>query len=191
MAPHLDVLDASEYPSDHTFFCSSQDTLPTAVSSVTESVHEDGAVAIHDLLLKLLERIAKRLGSTGTGQGAGAASDDEDDDEDDLDIEYDMDDDLMALGNDRTHKLQRAVLQRCAHFFLTEAYDSNYSVESSIRLSALDTTQASFHSESMISQSPSLCLPRISQRPFRCGPSWHGTNVSYLAPNTSLSSFPA
>ena len=83
MAPHLDVLDASEYPSDHTFFCSSQDTLPTAVSSVTESVHEDGAVAIHDLLLKLLERIAKRLGSTGTGQGAGAASDDEDDDEED------------------------------------------------------------------------------------------------------------
>ncbi|TBU25270.1 hypothetical protein BD311DRAFT_764945 [Dichomitus squalens] len=115
------VSDSSEYPSDHTFFCSSQDDLPANVLCITGSVHEDGALTIQDLLMRLLERLAKRTAATH-GQGSYRADsedehdadehDDDDDDEDDA-ADYDLDDDLGLMGAAvGRSKLDQTVLQR-------------------------------------------------------------------------------
>ena len=108
--------DASEYPSDHSFFCSSQDDLPSYVSRITEAIYEDGSLTIQDLLMRLLEKLAKRA-ATYRQAVKSAASDDEedendDDDEDDAE-EYDIDEEIGMLGaQPGQSKLDRSILQR-------------------------------------------------------------------------------
>ncbi|RDX46333.1 hypothetical protein OH76DRAFT_1407058 [Lentinus brumalis] len=115
------VSDASEYPSDHTFFCSSQDDLPGYVSRVTETIHEDGSATIQKTLMRLLEKLAKGVATSKKT----AQSDDEDDDEDIEDDDdlgaYDVDDDMGMLGaQPGNSKFDRTALQR--HFNEIVAY---------------------------------------------------------------------
>ncbi|KAI0708751.1 hypothetical protein C8T65DRAFT_649990 [Cerioporus squamosus] len=115
------VSDASEYPSDHTFFCSSQDDLPGYVSRVTETIHEDSSSTIQKTLMRLLERLAKGVAMSKKI----AQSDDEEDDEDVEDDDdvgaYDMDDDMGMIGaQPGNSKFDRPMLQR--HFNEIVAY---------------------------------------------------------------------
>ncbi|KAI0738313.1 hypothetical protein C8Q80DRAFT_1275827 [Daedaleopsis nitida] len=108
------VSDASEYPSDHSFFCSAQDEIPAYVSRVIESIYEDGSLSIQDLLLRLLAKVAKSaMGKQRAHRDA--SSDEEDaDDEDDAD-DYGIDEDLDILGAaPGVSKVDRAIIQR--HF---------------------------------------------------------------------------
>lgn len=84
--------DASEYPSDHTFFCSSHQELPSEILAITESVYEEGSATIQALLVRLLERIARAV-VEGTDAVHNATSDDEqqDADSEDEDEDYEMD----------------------------------------------------------------------------------------------------
>ncbi|RPD55194.1 hypothetical protein L227DRAFT_579837 [Lentinus tigrinus ALCF2SS1-6] len=113
------VSDASEYPSDHTFFCSSQDDLPVYVSRVTEAIHEDGSATIQRTLMRLLEKLAKGV---ATSKNAQSDDDDDEDVEDDDEIDgYDMDDDIGLLGaQPGNSKFDRSMLQR--HFNEIVAY---------------------------------------------------------------------
>ena len=113
--------DASEYPSDHTFFCSSQEELPAAVFSVVESVHEEGSRSIQDLLMRLLEKLAKRVSdSGGNSEQRHASSDDdeegdgEDEDEDDFNIH----DPVPLRSTCGRSGVDRRFLQRCDPRFL-------------------------------------------------------------------------
>ena len=79
----MNVSDASEYPSDHSFFCSSQDDLPSYVSRITEAIYEDGSLTIQDLLMRLLEKLAKRAATYRQAMKSAASDDEEDENDDD------------------------------------------------------------------------------------------------------------
>ncbi|KAH9940093.1 uncharacterized protein BXZ73DRAFT_88813 [Epithele typhae] len=112
------VSDQSEYPSDHMFFCSSQEDLPAKLASVTESMHDEGSLSIQDLLVRLLEKLSKKTSTPshvaqkqgtsedGDEEGEGDTEDDEDD--------YGMyDDEYTTLGvTPGLSKLDRFALQR-------------------------------------------------------------------------------
>ena len=106
--------DASEYPSDHSFFCSSQDALPEYVSRVTETIHEEGSATIQKMLMRLLERLAKSAATSKKGSQSDSEDDIDQDDEDEDVGAYDIDDDMGMLGNQPGNsKLDRSMLQRC------------------------------------------------------------------------------
>ena len=106
--------DASEYPSDHSFFCSSQDALPEYVSRVTETIHEEGSATIQKMLMRLLERLAKSATTSKKGSQSDSEDDIDQDDEDEDVGAYDIDDDMGMLGNQAGNsKLDRSMLQRC------------------------------------------------------------------------------
>ncbi|KAI0628025.1 hypothetical protein C8Q77DRAFT_1151557 [Trametes polyzona] len=130
------VSDASEYPSDHTFFCSSQHDLPTELSSLPESVYEDGPLTIQALLLRLLERIAKRMtaverkrDSPEEDQSDDDAQSDEvtDDGEENYGMDdYDMDDvDLFGI-QPASQTLERAILQREFNEIVAHGYQPGF-----------------------------------------------------------------
>ena len=124
---NISSIDASEYPSDHTFFCSSQDELPAHILSVTESIHEDGSLTIQDLLMRLLERLAKKTATARRRESNEADSEDDDEvddhDEDDEMADYELDDDFGIIGAAAGRsKLDQTVLQRCAHHSPIDSY---------------------------------------------------------------------
>ncbi|KAI9060756.1 hypothetical protein FKP32DRAFT_1613420 [Trametes sanguinea] len=92
------VSDASEYPSDHTFFCSSHQELSPEITVITESVYEEGSTTIQTLLVRLLEKFARAV-VQGTNAVHHATSDDEEEAQitDDEDEEYEMEDDDLEL----------------------------------------------------------------------------------------------
>ncbi|KAI0668099.1 hypothetical protein C8Q78DRAFT_1099205 [Trametes maxima] len=104
------VSDASEYPSDHTFFCSPKGDVPEEVSSVIDTVYEDGALTIQELVLRLLERISKRLvalrrsaNSEGGGDSDDESADVMDEDEEIYGMDnYDLDDHELFGGQPTT-----------------------------------------------------------------------------------------
>ncbi|KAI0750412.1 hypothetical protein C8Q74DRAFT_1309949 [Fomes fomentarius] len=114
------VSDASEYPTDHSFFCSSKGDTPTYVSTVTDTIYEDGSLTIQEVLIRLLEKLAKGVAaSRRTAHNDPASDDDEDsgaEDDDDSDMDgYDMDEDIGMLGVQPSQsKVDRTTLQR--HF---------------------------------------------------------------------------
>ncbi|OSC99575.1 hypothetical protein PYCCODRAFT_1446686 [Trametes coccinea BRFM310] len=109
------VSDASEYPSDHTFFCSSHQELPSEILAITESVYEEGSATIQALLVRLLERIARAV-VEGTDAVHNATSDDEqqDADSEDEDEDYEMDEYDLELFDVQPSAqiLDRFALQR-------------------------------------------------------------------------------
>lgn len=58
----LILVDASEYPNSHTFFCFAQDDeqhLPAFVSQVTESVSDSGSMTINEVILQVLRSLGQ------------------------------------------------------------------------------------------------------------------------------------
>ncbi|KAI0367123.1 hypothetical protein BV20DRAFT_1091315 [Pilatotrama ljubarskyi] len=128
------VSDASEYPSDHTFFCSSQDELSPEVTSVIDAIYEDGSLTIQALLLRLLERIAKRVGMLDRGKSMQieSHSDDEDleDDMEDVGEPYEMDyntdgEELFGDGN-TSQPIDLSILQREFNEIVAHGYQPGY-----------------------------------------------------------------
>ncbi|KAI0350812.1 hypothetical protein OH77DRAFT_1570284 [Trametes cingulata] len=130
------VSDASEYPSDHTFFCSSQTELPPEVASVIDAIYEDGSLTIQDLLLRLLERIAKRMAmldlrksaqSEDQSDSEGDLDDMEDDDEDAYGMDaYDADD-AELFGTANAHQaMDHSVLQRDFKEIVAHGYQPGF-----------------------------------------------------------------
>ncbi|KAI0643473.1 hypothetical protein C8Q79DRAFT_979163 [Trametes meyenii] len=130
------VSDASEYPSDHTFFCSPKGDVPEEVSSVIDTVYEDGALTIQDLVLRLLERISKRLAvlRRRSAHSADSDSDSNDDSADDMDEEeeiygmddYDMDDHELFDGQPTGLALDQSVLQREFNEIVAHGYQPGF-----------------------------------------------------------------
>ncbi|KAM5545525.1 hypothetical protein V8D89_000563 [Ganoderma adspersum] len=115
------VSDASEYPSDHSFFCSSQDELPAHILRVTESIYEDGSLTIQQLLMRLLEKLARSLRTAAARRSGGnqpnsedeeEEDEEQDDDEDDV-VDYELDDDVGMFGAEAGRsRVDQTVLQR-------------------------------------------------------------------------------
>ncbi|KAI0773052.1 hypothetical protein BD413DRAFT_538699, partial [Trametes elegans] len=131
------VSDSSEYPSDHTFFCSSQQKLPETVASIIDTVYEDGPVSIQSLLLGLLERVAKRMtacprqeADTEMHSGVdetGESNEDEDDEDDAYDMdEYDMDDLAVFGGRTGDQTLDASLLQRDFNEIVVHGYQPGF-----------------------------------------------------------------
>ncbi|OJT02602.1 hypothetical protein TRAPUB_6866 [Trametes pubescens] len=136
------ISDASEYPSDHTFFCSSEHDLPPEVSAVVETVHEDGSLSIQDLLMRVLERIAKRLAAARRKQSTSGESESDDeaqsdmseDEEDTYSVEdYDMDDAEIFGVQSGTQTLDQSILRREFNEIVAHGYQPGF-----IRLGADD-----------------------------------------------------
>lgn len=124
------MIDTSEYPSDHSFFCSSQDELPAHILRVTESIHEDGALTIEQLLTRLLEKLAKKTAAVRCSGVNRSTSEDEEEDEQDDDedevVDYELDDDVgMFEAEAGRSRVDRTVLQRCVRLFTRSSTTSS------------------------------------------------------------------
>ncbi|TFK84836.1 hypothetical protein K466DRAFT_526791 [Polyporus arcularius HHB13444] len=117
------VSEASEYPSDHTFFCSSQEDLPGYVSRVIGTIHEDGSATIQKTLMRLLEKLAKGMATSEKNSQTDDDVEDEDLEDDKNDAgAYDVDDDMGMLGaQPGSSKFDKYLLQR--HFNEIVAYE--------------------------------------------------------------------
>ncbi len=125
---HAPSTDASEYPSDHSFFCSSQHELPAHILRVTETIHEDGSLTIQQLLTRLLEKIAKRTAAARHSGANQPNSEDEEEEEQDDDeyeaVDYELDDDAGMFGAEAGRsRVDQTVLQRCVRPIVRFAYD--------------------------------------------------------------------
>lgn len=85
--------------------------------SVLETIYEDGSLTIQDLLMRLLERIAKRMTAIQRSSSGEDESDDEvqseDDNEDAYSVEdYDLDDAEMFGVQSTGQTFDQSVLRR-------------------------------------------------------------------------------
>ena len=161
--------DESEYPSDHSFFCSTKGDAPPYISNVSDTIYEDGSLTIQEMLIRLLEKLAKAAATSKRVAQSGTTSDDDmegdAEDEDDSDMDgYDIDEDgILGVQSTQT-KADRSILQRSALFLFVLAM-THISAAISTRLSGLDITQASSLSESTTLPSPSRYLRSRLQKP--------------------------
>ncbi|KAI0656109.1 hypothetical protein C8Q70DRAFT_1014692 [Cubamyces menziesii] len=123
------VSDTSEYPTDHTFFCSTQQTLHPEIASIIETVHEDGSLTIQKLLLRLLERVSK--GITMLDQKAGSDSEAEDETQESDDDAYSMSDydmdGIELFGVEPVGQtLDRNILQRDFNEIVAHGYNPGF-----------------------------------------------------------------
>ncbi|KAH9895584.1 hypothetical protein C8Q73DRAFT_688553 [Cubamyces lactineus] len=130
--PHISmsilVSDTSEYPTDHTFFCSTQQTLRPEIESIMESVHEDGSLTIQKLLLRLLERVAKGMSMLDRTASDSEAEDEAEGTDDDVYSMsgYDMDDIELFGVEPLGQTLDRNTLQRDFNEIVAHGYNPGF-----------------------------------------------------------------
>ncbi|KAJ3535766.1 hypothetical protein NM688_g6931 [Phlebia brevispora] len=110
--------DTSEYPNSHYFICFAQDEeVPTYILNVIDTIADQGARPIDDILKTILTLLAKKVAANGKGV---YDSDVEVDEEDYEDLDVDMSDDehydehlgIANTGRDNQSKLQSSFLTR-------------------------------------------------------------------------------
>ncbi|KAI0824358.1 hypothetical protein BC628DRAFT_1379076 [Trametes gibbosa] len=118
------VSDASEYPSDHSFFGSSQHELPPEVAAVLDTLYEHGSLTIQDLLMRLLRQISRTLSMAQRRQRTVDENESDDDEEEEEEADgiedYDMDDAELFGVDTGSQAFDGAQLQR--EFIETVAY---------------------------------------------------------------------
>ncbi len=86
-----------------------------------ETVHEDGSLSIQDLLMRVLERIAKRLAAARRKQSTSGESESDDEAQSDMSEDeeatysvedYDMDDAEIFGVQSGTQTLDQSILRR-------------------------------------------------------------------------------
>ena len=88
---------------------------------ITESIYEDGSLTIQQLLMRLLEKLARSLRTAAARRSGGNQTNSEDEDEDELEqdddeddvVDYELDDDVAMFGAEvGRSRVDRTVLQR-------------------------------------------------------------------------------
>ncbi|KAG6911970.1 hypothetical protein DXG01_000218 [Tephrocybe rancida] len=119
------ISEPSDYPKNHTFFCSSSDlNIPSHISDVLDNVASDSPRTIQDTIQKILGSLAKGRNRVNPINGLDSQEVDIDDD-DNSTGDYEALDQFEAFGNGSTADVKKLDLQKLQNDFV-ETVATNY-----------------------------------------------------------------